>query len=264
MSLRPAGIPFGLTSCVSTTDAVLRALAQVRARSDLAAVMEAITRELGFRHYALIHHDDLGVHETGRVRLLDYPAAIEERIITQGNWRRDPVIRACIFTPAAFCWSDLPDIISIDNPDRQCLEQGARWGLNEGITVPYCLLRERSGSCTFAGTKTPELTRRYLGMVQMIGIFAFQAARRIMVGTAPAIGPRPRLHPRTRDCVILAGRGLSNKAIARALGLTPRTVDGYLTEARTLFDAHGRAELAFSAVFAGEIDLPEVLQGQPE
>lgn len=258
------GGPFGLTSCISTTDAVLRALAQVRDRGDLAGVMQAITREMGFRHYALIHHDDLRGSNAGQVKLLDYPPAIEERIIGQGNWRRDPVIRACIFAPAAFCWSDLPDIISIAQPDRQCLEQGARWGLNDGITVPFCLLRERSGSCTFAGTKAPELTRRQLGMAQIIGVFAFQAARRIMAGTGPAKGPRPRLHPRTRDCVILAGRGLSNKEIARALGLTPRTVDGYLTEARRLFDVHDRTELVLSAVFAGEIGLDELARGQPE
>jgi LuxR family quorum-sensing system transcriptional regulator CciR len=64
--------------------------------------------------------------------------------------------------------------------------------------------------------------------------------------------------------VVLAGRGLSNKEIARSLSLTPRTVDGYLTEARQLFDAHDRTELVVSAVFAGEIDLHELARGQPE
>src|SRR3546814_10890241 len=73
----------------------------------------------------------------------------------------------------------------------------------------------------------------------------------------------PRLHPRPRDCVVLAGRGLSNKEIARALELTPRTVDGYLTEARRLFEAHDRTELVVSAVLAGEVDLHE-LRRQPE
>jgi len=64
--------------------------------------------------------------------------------------------------------------------------------------------------------------------------------------------------------VILAGRGYSNKQIARALALTPRTVDGYLTEARRLFDAHDRAELVVSAVLAGEVGLDELRGRQPE
>jgi LuxR family quorum-sensing system transcriptional regulator CciR len=56
---------------------------------------------------------------------------------------------------------------------------------------------------------------------------------------------------------------LSNKEIARALSLSPRTVDGYLTEARRLFDAHDRTELVVSAVLAGEVGLHELKSRQP-
>jgi LuxR family quorum-sensing system transcriptional regulator CciR len=57
---------------------------------------------------------------------------------------------------------------------------------------------------------------------------------------------------------MLAGRGLSNKEIARALGLTPRTVDGYLTEARDLFEVRDRTELVIAAISAGEVSLHEL------
>jgi LuxR family quorum-sensing system transcriptional regulator CciR len=98
----------------------------------------------------------------------------------------------------------------------------------------------------------------------MIGIFAFQAARRLLSLAGPMPVPRPRLHPRPRDCVVLAGRGFSNKLIARALAITPRTVDGYLTEARRLFGVHDRTELVVSAVLAGEVGLHELKPHQPE
>src|SRR3546814_20261958 len=87
------------------------------------------------------------------------------------------------------------------------------------------------GSCTFAGMRRPERAERLLGPAQVIGIFAFQAALRMLRQTRLSL-PLPRLHPRPRDCVMLAGCGYSNKQIARALGLTPRTVDCYLTEAQ--------------------------------
>src|SRR3546814_6812674 len=80
------------------------------------------------------------------------------------------------------------------------------------------------GSCTFAGMRRPERAERLLGPAQVIGIFAFQAALRMLRQTRLSL-PLPRLHPRPRDCVMLAGCGYSNKQIARALGLTPRTVD---------------------------------------
>ena len=63
---------------------------------------------------------------------------------------------------------------------------------------------------------------------------------------------------------MLAGRGYSNKQIARALALTPCTVDGYLTKARQLFDAHDRTELVVCAVLAGEVELQALTRGQPE
>lgn len=158
----------------------------------------------------------------------------------------------------------MADIIELGKHDRTSIEFGAREGLNEGITVPYVRLGDCIGSCTFAGMRQPDQAQRYLGPVQMIGIFAFQAARRILgINSAPRAS-KPRLHPRPRDCVVLAGRGLSNKEIARTLALTPRTVDGYLTDARRLFDAHDRTELVISAVLAGEIELDELKVGQPE
>ena len=230
----------------------------------LRALMDAVTREMGFKHYALIHHDDLRISRPGLVDLKNYPPAIAERIIGQRRYRRDPVIRGCIFADSAFLWSDLPRIIRIDRHDRASFERGAREGLNEGITVPYIRLGDRMGSCTFAGTRQPERAHHFLGAAQLIGVFAFQAARRLLSDDRRLPAGPPKLHPRPRDCVVLVGRGYSNKEIARELSLTPRTVDGYLTEARRLFDAHDRTELVVSAVLAGEVGLDELAGLQPE
>lgn len=250
--------------CLALASSVVTALRAVASREELAALMQGVAREMDFRHYALIHHDDLRQPQPDRVDLKDYPLAITERLFGQHRYRRDPVIRGCIFADSAFLWSDLPAIICMDRHDRASFELGAREGLNEGITVPYVRLGDRMGSCTFAGTSQPEGAHRYLGAAQMIGIFAFQAARRLLSGALPIASTPPRLHPRPRDCVVLAGRGHSNKQIARALALTPRTVDGYLTEARRLFGAHDRTELVVSAVLAGEVGLDELRPRQPE
>lgn len=251
------------TTAAATADCFIRAVRATASVPDLAQLMEAVAADLGFRHYALIHHADLRAHPAGRIDIKHYPDVITSRIFGEVGYRRDPVLRACAFADSAFLWSELDRIIDLNRRDHLCLGAGLREGLNEGITVPCMLLGSCMGSCTFAGARRPERVRKYLGVVQMIGIFAFQAARRLVVGErAPA--PQPRLQPRMRDCVLLAGRGLSNKEIARALSLTPRTVDGYLTSARQLFDAHDRTELVVSALFAGEIGLDELRSRQPE
>jgi len=263
MTRGAGGVRLGLQECVSTTDAILKALAGVPTCAALAGVMDDLTHDFGFRHYALIDHADLRGEPAHHVNLRRYPAAACDRIIEQATWRRDPIIRGCIFAPTAFLWSRLPSIIQFDRRDRDCMERGMRDGLNEGISVPCITWGACMGSCTFAGTRRPDRAGRVLGMAQVVGTFAFQAAKRL-VETSPAPAPRPRLHPRPRDCIVLAGRGCSNKEIARALDLTPRTVDGYLTEARRLFDAHDRTELVVAAILAGEVGLDEVRRRQPE
>lgn len=233
----------------------------MRDTGDLPRSMEAVTRDLGFRYFALIHHDDLSVPRVGRVDIKQYPPAIIEALYADGRFRRDPVFRASLRAGMAFLWSDLGTLVRLNRLDRAALARGAREGLNEGITIPFVRLGDCLGSCTFAGMERPEQAAVVLGAAQLIGVFAFQAALRVS-GSTPVPAPPPRLHPRPRDCVVLAGQGQSNKQIARSLALTPRTVDGYLTEARRLFDAHDRASLVAGALLAGEVDLHE-LRRQP-
>lgn len=248
---------------VSFVNEMLQSLQAVTSETELTALMAALASEMGFRFWALIHHEDLRTSRGGLVNIKDYPAGAVQRIIGECRYRRDPIVRGCIFAPNAFIWSELDRIIRLDRRDRATLELGAKEGLNEGITVPYTILGECPGSCTFAGIRQPEKVERLIGLAQMVGVFAFQAARRLRGDyTSPIISPC--LYPRSRDCVVLAGRGYSNKEIARALGISPRTVDGYLTEARRLFNAHDRTELVVSAVLAGEVKLHELKPRQSE
>ena len=151
---------------LALTDTIVGTLRAITTRGALVALMEVVAREMGFRHYALIHHDDLREQRHDRVDLKDYPAAITERLIGQHRYRRDPIIRGCIFADSAFLWSDLSRIIRLDRKDRASFELGAREGLNEGITVPYVRLGDRMGSCTFAGMRHPERAHLYLGLIQ--------------------------------------------------------------------------------------------------
>lgn len=121
-----------LASGAAMADCFIRAARAAETEHDLAQLMEAVTAELGFLYYALIHHADLRGSPPHRVDIKFYPDAITDRIIGQGRFRRDPVIRACAFADGAFLWSEIGKIIALDRRDRACLEQGVREGLNEG------------------------------------------------------------------------------------------------------------------------------------
>lgn len=239
-------------------------IGELRASSnwaELRVTMAEITADMGFRHFALLTHEDLREPGPGKIDLRDYPEGASARIIDGCQYRRDPVMRGCVFADGAFLWTKLGEIIAINHHDRIAFELGRREGLDEGVTIPCGKLGRCLGSCTFAGLKQDHRVESLLGPAQMIGIFAFQSARRI-AGDVMTKAPPPRLEPRLRDCVVLAGQGLGDKVIAHRMGLTTRTVESYLRDARRLFAARDRTELVTAALLAGEVSLSEVRSSQ--
>jgi DNA-binding CsgD family transcriptional regulator len=238
-------------------DEFIRIVRAVEDWRQLRSVMRDVADEMGFRHFALITHEDLRSPKPGQIDLRDYPDGASSRIIDGLRYRRDPVMRGCAFADSAFIWSQLGEIIDIDHHDRIAFELGGRDGLNEGITVPCAKLGHPLGSCTFAGLKSAPSAELLLGPAQLIGVFAFQRAR-ALANDIRGRGPVPRLEPRMRDCILLAGQGLRDKLIGHRLGLTHRTVESYLRDARKLFGARDRTELVVAALLSGEITLHEV------
>lgn len=246
-----------LANAVAYSDEILTQIQRCLDMADLHRLLGQLTRHLGFDHFALISHADLRTPAPGLISILSYPSAVCDRIIGRAEYRRDPVMRACVFADSAFVWSSLNQIITLDQKDRKLLEAGAGHGLQEGITVPCSKLRHSFGSCTFAGAISTERAERMRGIVQIIGIFAFQRARELAGLTLPRPG-RARPNPRPRDCIVLVGRGHTNKEVARALGLHPRTVAGYLADAMRFLGAADRTEMVVAAILDGEVGLAEL------
>ena len=160
-------------------------LVEIQKADDLSAtdaLLGAVAHELGYRHYAMIHHDDHRDGSSGLINLNNYPADYAAEYFAGLYHRDDPVVHACIAANACFAWSEMPDLIEITRRHRTFLERGDYYGLSDGITVPAFVVGERSGSCNFCGPRSADLPPRHITAVQIIGSFAFQKARRIING----------------------------------------------------------------------------------
>lgn len=240
----------------------LGALGTTSCQAGLYRLLRGFAHSIGLPFFALITHEDLRVSRRGQINIRYYPEPVSDRIIGQALFRRDPIVRGSLFADAAFLWSRIDEIIEIDRQDRASFEFGRRYELVEGVTVPCHRFGHAFGSCTFAGTASSARVEMLRPVLQVIGIFAFQRARRIVGQPDAPVRTLPRLNPRPRDCVILAGRGQTNKQIARALDLAPRTVDGYLKDARRILEAADRTEMVVAAVLDGQVGLEELRQSQ--
>jgi LuxR family quorum-sensing system transcriptional regulator CciR len=229
---------------------------------ELKLLLEGITGELGFDHFALVQHVDVRRHTVGTaVWLENYPSSWAEVFVEKQLYSSDPIHMASQRTNVGFAWSDVPSMIRMTPHHRRVLEAAAREGLGDGFTIPAHVPGESNGSCSFALRSGRELPRQNLAMAQLVGSFAFQAGRQQVFRqvAAEVQAQRPKLTPRQLDCLVLVAKGKSNWDIAQLLGLKEDTVNEHIEEARRRYDVKRRIQLVLRAVHDGHLSLNDVI-----
>lgn len=239
-------------------EAFVRDVRTVSSEEELAAALGEVTRDLGFRYFALTHHVDLNNASTA-IRLHNYPAGWEEWFDDNSLGARDPVHRASHLTSVGFAWSDIATMMRMSPEDWHILELARREGIGEGFTIPAHVPGEAHGSCSFATAVDTPLLKDQLPLAQLVGAFAFEAARRAWRARLDT-PPPARLTDRQRECVVWAARGKSDWEIARILGIGHETVIQHLKQARERYGVGKRTPLAIHALFDGTIAFLDVLR----
>lgn len=227
---------------------------------DLRFLLAEISAELGFAHFALAQHVDLRPGSREAIRIHNYPDEWAQYHDEQQLGRSDPVHRACQLTAVGFTWSELPRMMPLTARDLSVLSAAAVQGIGEGFTVPAHVPGELNGSCSFATAAGVRLKTEKLAMAQLVGAFAFEAARRLTrvrdgLETSP-----PHVSTRERECLVWIARGKSDSEIATILGISPDTVHQYVKHVRATYDVVSRSQLVARALFAGTISFPEVFR----
>lgn len=238
-------------------DVFVREVRGLQTEAELGDALAAITRDLGYRYFALTHHVDVRRSSSG-IRIHNYPDGWAEWFDEQSLSADDPVHRASNLTSVGFAWSALPQMIALTTDDRQILERARNHGIADGFTVPAHVPGEAHGSCSFAGAADDPLKDGAAPLLQLVGAFAFEAARRMRRGRF-AQGP-VRLTDRQRECVMWAARGKSDWEISRILGISHQTVIEHLRHARERYGVARRTLLAVHALFDGTIGFLDVLR----
>lgn len=239
-------------------DAFVRDVRDLKTDEELAGALGEISCDLGFRYFALTHHADVR-KSSDTIRIHNYPPGWEQWFDEHGLGPADPVHRASHMTSVGFSWSNLGEMIPLTAGDRLVLERARKEGIGDGFTVPANVPGETHGSVSFAVDTGTRLDPARLPLAQLVGAFAFEAARRIRRLRDPA-SPLPRLTDRQRECVMWAARGKSDWEIAQILGVSHETVIMHLKQARERYGVAKRTLLAVHALFDGTIAFLDVLR----
>jgi LuxR family quorum-sensing system transcriptional regulator CciR len=241
-------------------DAFVRDVSDIEREPDLREALAEVSKEMGFSYFALAHHLDMRNAPRPAIRLHNYPGGWEDYFEEQGLGRSDPVHRASQLTTVGFAWSRLPRMIQLTRRDQEVLGEAGTRGIGDGFTVPAHVPGEINGSCSFATATGAPIRQDCLALAQLVGAFAFEAARRLARMRDTGRAEMPRLTDRQRDCVVWAARGKTDWEIARILGVSHDTVIEHLRHARQRYGVGKRAQLTVHALFDGSISFVDVLK----
>ena len=239
-------------------DAFVHEVRDVENEEQLAGALSAITRDFGYRYFALTHHVDV-CRSSAAIRIHNYPDDWVSWFDEQGLGRTDPVHRASHRTSIGFPWSKLDDLISLTATDRAILSSAKAQGIADGFTVPAHVPGEAHGSVSFAADEGSGLNIAHFPLLQLVGAFAFETARRLRREREPL--PEPvRLTDRQRECVLWAASGKSDWEISRILGISHDTVTDHLKQARERYGVGKRTLLTVHTLFDGTIAFVDIFR----
>ncbi|WP_286771409.1 LuxR family transcriptional regulator [Sphingomonas sp. 66-10] len=227
---------------------------------DLARSLERMTSLLGFVHFAVTQHTDSPVADEAMIRLHNYPKQWVDYFDANRLGLSDPVHRASQRIVAGFRWERLPHLIELTPADRKLLMRARDFGLANGFTVPAHIVGEATGSCTFALGARGAFPTNALVEAQMVGLAAFDAARRIWLGGMNMPGHHRPLTDRQRDCLIWTARGKTAWETASILGIREVTVIKHLTDALNRYGVQKRTSLLIRTLFDGTISFADIFR----
>ena len=227
---------------------------------ELADALAIVTREMGFTYFALTHHVDMRRAAQPAIRLHNYPEEWVQYYDDHSLGVSDPVHRASHMTSVGFAWSEIPRMIALTPHDLEVLIRGEAKGIGDGFTVPANVPGETHGSCSFANPTGKAIREEDLPLAQLVGAFAFEAARKLWRVRAPDQAALPKLTDRQRECILWVARGKSDWEISRILGIQHETVIRHLKHARERYGVAKRTMLAVHALFDGSISFTDVFR----
>jgi LuxR family quorum-sensing system transcriptional regulator CciR len=241
-------------------EAFLRDVSATGSEEELAEALALVSRELGFSHFALTHHVDIRSAPQPAIRLHNYPDDWVEYYDSHKLGLSDPVHRASHVTSVGFAWSEIPSLIPLTSRDHEILARGAGKGIGDGFTVPANVPGESHGSCSFANPAGEALREEDLPVAQLVGAFAFEAARKMWRMRHPCGEENLPLTDRQRECVLWVARGKSSWEIGRILGIGEETVVRHLKMAAERYGVSKRTMLPIRALFDGSISFSDVFR----
>jgi DNA-binding CsgD family transcriptional regulator len=173
----------------------------------------------------------------------DWPSEWRALYFSKGFVSIDPLPRYAIASGAAASWSSIKSKLPSKDPGHAVYKAANDWGFTEGLAMPLRSADGDLGLMTMGGARD-KLSASEIDFLSFISLSAFQLIDGRLTD-APSLQISFPFTAREKECIALLRSGLTDKEIARTLGVGTTTVISHLENARKKVGAKSRSHLAF-------------------
>jgi len=146
---------------------------------ELGELLYDATVDMGFDYYALIRCDTGQLTDEYDIHLFNFPRPWTDEIHRRNYFKIDPVRAAARERRTPFRTHEVGGIPSLTPDQQEMMAASGGAGLSDGFATPIAIADEAVGLCSFGLGSHRDFPRDVLGEAEIIGGFAFEAARRL-------------------------------------------------------------------------------------
>ncbi len=189
----------------------------------------------------------------------NYPDPWNQHFVERRYFDIDPTLERARQTLMPFVWSEMKDSRTLSAPQRQLFDEAESFGLRHGFTVPIHAPGGADGLVALATDLAPRQFAREIDHARhTLHLLALHYHMRATAAWKQARKPEPRrarpeekpspITLREADCLLWTARGKSAWETAVILGVSERTVNFHVENARHKLDAQSKTQAVVRAI----------------
>ncbi len=225
-----------------------------KSADEIGNLLKSALAERGIAYVACASHVDPLKPPRGAVMMVNYPDAWLAHFSDRGLAHVDPVYWAAGWMPREFWWDTFFETLDLSRDQKRVLNEARECGISGGMTIPIHSPGALPASCSVV-PGSDGVDPLDIPDIQFMAINAHEEARLRNGGSVTA---PPILSKRQRECLALAAMGKSDGVIGQILGISPRTVEHTIEEARKKFGVSHRTQAVALSVVSRLVSLNEM------
>ncbi|MUZ58932.1 hypothetical protein GOZ86_19075 [Agrobacterium vitis] len=253
---------------VDPLDRFIMRLNAAASAAEMKAVMESSIKSLGYKYFSYHILQTPVLNATNETRhtfgINNYPEEWVERYASERYVYCDPIVGMSLSRKTPFKWNDAIDRDKLTEEERCVIEDAAKRGIANGLTVP---LMSRHGELAIMTVIPDEKFQDSLPEAHLIHIISqfFHSCALPVVMEEHLIGSYRRrrsfLSAREKETVIWVSKGKSSWEIAKILGISEKSVEFYMESVKRKLEAVNRTQAVVKAIMLGLIQTDRFQSG---